>query len=292
MPTRIIREGINDSKAVNRLSDSGEIFYRRLLLVVDDFGRFESDLTLLRAKLFGFKLDEWPEDRIARALADCASRVNGSDEPLILLYTVGKKELLEVSNFGQRHRSSKYAPPEHPQPTNTSNSANGAVHPLSLPIGAKTDPLKSKPEPITEPPAPVSDKVPEHIRVADGQWDNFLSTTVDVELKTENLFGEFWSMFWRGENIKAARSKFNEKVKTAEDWTTIRAAVLMQTPKMLERAEQHRPQAATWLSEERWNDETSPPQIMRAGPKNAEERNQKRRDDLNQGLKVLLKRQS
>ena len=284
MPTRIIREGINDSKAVNRLSDSGEIFYRRLLLVVDDFGRFESDLTLLRAKLFGFKLDEWPEDRIARALADCASRVNGSDEPLILLYTVGKKELLEVSNFGQRHRSSKYAPPEHPQPKNTSN---GAVHPSSLPTGATTEALKSKPEPITEPPPPVSDKVPEHILVADGQWDEVPSTTVDVELKTENLFGEFWSMFWRGENIKAARSKFNEKVKTAEDWMTIRAAVLMQTPKMLERAEQHRPQAATWLSEERWNDETSPPQIMRAGPQNADERNQKRRENVNRLAKSL-----
>ncbi len=39
MPNRIIREGILTSEAVNSLSWEAEVFFRRLLSVVDDFGR-------------------------------------------------------------------------------------------------------------------------------------------------------------------------------------------------------------------------------------------------------------
>jgi hypothetical protein len=111
MPSRIIREGINDSEAVNQLSDSAELFYRRLMLVVDDFGRFEAKATLLRAKLFAFKLDAWPEDRVEQALQECSKIHNGDDEPLVLLYSAGKRTFLQISNFGQRKRSSKYPGP-------------------------------------------------------------------------------------------------------------------------------------------------------------------------------------
>ena len=36
MPNRIVRPGINDSRAVNQLSESAEIFYRRLMLITDE----------------------------------------------------------------------------------------------------------------------------------------------------------------------------------------------------------------------------------------------------------------
>jgi hypothetical protein len=39
MPSRLLREGILDSEAVNALSFAAEVFYRRLMSVVDDFGR-------------------------------------------------------------------------------------------------------------------------------------------------------------------------------------------------------------------------------------------------------------
>ena len=128
MPSRIIREGINDSKAVNGLTDQAEVFYRRLLLVVDDFGRFESDLTLLRAKLFAYKLEQWPEDRIKDALGECSHAINGDDEPLVLMYAVGKKQLLQISNFGQRTRTSKYPGPGDLSPE-ANNGAKGHEKP-------------------------------------------------------------------------------------------------------------------------------------------------------------------
>ena len=257
MPSRIIREGINDSKAINQLSDSAEIFFRRLMSVVDDFGRYEADFTLLRAKLFGFKLDDWPEDRIGRALQECSTRINGGDEPLVLLYACGKKKLLQVSNFGQRRRTSKYAGPgELPM-----NQRNGATN-------------------AGKAPEPAADTVPVVVAPA----------VPAVELATTDHFEEFWSSFWRKDGKKAARVKFASKVKSADIWERVKLAVQKQRSKMLDREEEHRPQAASWLSEERWTDEESPQRETKTEPKNADERNQRRRDDLNQGLKILRKK--
>jgi hypothetical protein len=42
MPVRILREGILTSERVDTLSPAAEVFYRRLMSVVDDFGRFSA----------------------------------------------------------------------------------------------------------------------------------------------------------------------------------------------------------------------------------------------------------
>ena len=52
MPNRILREGILDSDRVNKLSWGAEVFYRRLMSVVDDFGRFDARIDLLKSKLY------------------------------------------------------------------------------------------------------------------------------------------------------------------------------------------------------------------------------------------------
>ncbi len=47
MPVRLIRPGILSSLRVNRLTEGQEVFYRRLLSVVDDFGRYDAVPALL-----------------------------------------------------------------------------------------------------------------------------------------------------------------------------------------------------------------------------------------------------
>jgi hypothetical protein len=64
-------------------------------------------------------------------------------------------------------------------------------------------------------------------------------------------------------------------------------ALVAQTPALLAREEEHRPHAVTWLNQERFNDEPSPPQRPNGKPNNAYERDQQRRDDLNAGLKAF-----
>lgn len=122
MPTRILRDGILDSKAVNSLSESGEILYRRLMSIVDDYGRFEADPDLIRARCFPRQFDRWPTTRIAEVLVELrclpSSTVDHGGSPLVTVYRSGSKRLLQINNFGQRVQNKpKYPGPDSPEST-------------------------------------------------------------------------------------------------------------------------------------------------------------------------------
>lgn len=106
MPSRIVREGILTSERVNSLSERAELFYRRLMSVVDDYGRYTANLTLLRASCYPLKLDSVKEDSIKKHLAEAEGA------GLIVLYTVAGKAYLEIQDFNQRIQSkSKFPAP-------------------------------------------------------------------------------------------------------------------------------------------------------------------------------------
>jgi hypothetical protein len=112
MPTRLIREGIIDSRAVNALTEAAEIIYRRLMSVVDDYGRFEADAELIRARCFPRQLERWKPERVEKYLAECAT-VNDGESPLLTVYHAGTRKYLQINNFGQRVQSkSKFPGPE------------------------------------------------------------------------------------------------------------------------------------------------------------------------------------
>ena len=48
MPNRILREGILTSERIERLDWAEEVFYRRVMSVVDDYGRYYARPALLR----------------------------------------------------------------------------------------------------------------------------------------------------------------------------------------------------------------------------------------------------
>lgn len=114
MPNRILREGILTSARVNRLSDAEEVFYRRLMSTVDDFGRCEAHPALLRAALYPLKLDKVNEARIGRLLQALA------EAKLVTLYHVDGKDYVQISDFRQQTRSnSRHPPPPEPATSNT-----------------------------------------------------------------------------------------------------------------------------------------------------------------------------
>ena len=65
MPPRMIRDGLIDSERFNQLDYDEQVFYTRLLLSVDDAGRFDGRPAVLKAKLFplGFKVYTDPVQR-------------------------------------------------------------------------------------------------------------------------------------------------------------------------------------------------------------------------------------
>lgn len=95
MPTRIIRDGILTSERINALSPGAELFYRRLMSVADDHGRYSANLTLLKSYCYPLKPDI-KESAIKAWLAEC------QDAGVIALYMADSKSYLEIQEFGQR----------------------------------------------------------------------------------------------------------------------------------------------------------------------------------------------
>lgn len=107
MPTRIIRDGILTSEPISNLSFPAEVFYRRLMSVVDDHGRYYSTPMLLRAACYPLKLNTVHDSHITEWLDECVS------QGLVQNYTgVDGKRYLLVLKFGQRVQSkSKFPEP-------------------------------------------------------------------------------------------------------------------------------------------------------------------------------------
>ena len=109
MPNRLIRDGILTSERVCRLSWPEEIFYRRLMSVVDDFGRYSANPTLLRAACYPLQIDKISDVDVKKWLSACQKA------DLVMCYQAKDgKVYLELKDFRQqvRAKTSKYPDPD------------------------------------------------------------------------------------------------------------------------------------------------------------------------------------
>jgi hypothetical protein len=277
LPNRILREGILTSERINDLSPAGELFYRRLMSVVDDFGRYPANLTLLRSAVYPLKPDLYDEARISEFLEEC------SRGELLRVYGVSGRRYLEMIDFRQRTRAmvSKYPAPEG----RTDNSAPGWHAATTRPSddGQMTvdgPSCGSRPQAETEtetytetetntcasgdalicesssiddpsfstiePEALFSIEEPRPAKSADG-----------LTPQQESWFTEWWTAYWLHKARKPARKAFAKQVKTEARFLQVMTATKAQAPELLSRQPNHRPHGATWLTGERWDDETS-----------------------------------
>ncbi len=106
MPNRIVREGIIESEKVNNLTPSAELFYRRLMSKVDDYGRFHGHPALILAACYPLQLDRITQANITAWVDECEKN------DLITRYESGGKRYVSINNFGQRERTdSKFPAP-------------------------------------------------------------------------------------------------------------------------------------------------------------------------------------
>ena len=109
MPNRMIQNSIKTSESINSLSWFAEVVFYRLLLVVDNYGRTDGRLVLLRNSLFPSR-DDVTTDMLKKAIDELA------DTGTVLEYTVDGKQYLCFPKFSQyqrlRSKSSDFpAPP-------------------------------------------------------------------------------------------------------------------------------------------------------------------------------------
>ncbi len=103
MPSRLLRDGILDSERVCSLSWLAELFYRRLMSVVDDFGRFDGRPSMLKSRAYPLQTDRVREADISRWLAECEKAglialYEANGKPYVVLFRLGKPRA-EASKF-------------------------------------------------------------------------------------------------------------------------------------------------------------------------------------------------
>lgn len=108
MPNRIIRPEILTSEKVDRLSLEAEVFYRRLMSVVDDYGRFHANPLLLLSACFPLRVHRLQPEQVAGWMQECL------DADLLIHYRVDDRSYLEVAQFRQRTRAKDSRFPDPP----------------------------------------------------------------------------------------------------------------------------------------------------------------------------------
>lgn len=159
MPARLLREGILDSDAVNQLTADEEVFYRRLMSVVDDFGRFDARPAVLRSRLYPLKVSDLREADISRWIAACVKA------GLIALYEVAGKQYILFHKLGEpRAKSSKYPDPP-PELEASRASANACAQVLSDAPYSPTDSYSGAGTGArARPPTPENESLPKKSR--------------------------------------------------------------------------------------------------------------------------------
>lgn len=110
MPNRIIKESICTSENIDNLTPEEEVFFYRLLVCCDDYGRTDARPQILRAKCFPLRVDKVKEKDIEKWLNSLAK------QQLIILYTVEGKPYLQVTTW-DKHQQIRAKHSKHPAPS-------------------------------------------------------------------------------------------------------------------------------------------------------------------------------
>lgn len=109
MPNRILRDSALDSDRIAAVAEASEVLFYRLLMLADDFGRFDGRPAVIRARAFPLRQSVSEAQVIHRLQELC--KVG-----LIYCYAVKGKPYLTIPRFEQRQRAEKSkfpAPPDN-----------------------------------------------------------------------------------------------------------------------------------------------------------------------------------
>lgn len=117
MPSRYIRDGLLDSERLARAGELAEVLFVRLMLVADDYGRFDGRITVMCRKC-------WPiGDESTPSELDIIDRLAALDrEGLIRAYEVDGKPYILIPRFRQRTRAQRSKYPDPPSPEQVKDS--------------------------------------------------------------------------------------------------------------------------------------------------------------------------
>lgn len=200
MPNRILKESISTSETIDQLSYEEEVFFYRLMVACDDYGRIDARPAILRARCFPLRLDTVTDKNITQWL-DSISQAG-----LIQLYIVTGKPYLKMITWDKhqqiRAKRSKHPGPEDADREEQESGSNGNklnLDDIICPRNPNPNPIRN-PNPINN----VGDKSPDSdgVLIPGKQIDKCDTYSPEFE--------QFWSLYPRKV----------DKRKTLRNWQT------------------------------------------------------------------------
>ncbi len=105
MPTRYLKPGIRDSEKIDSISFPAESLFYRLLVTVDDFGRFDGRPKMVKAACFPIK-DSMSIEKTEELMIELIRF------DLIFVYEINKKPYLQVNTWDNKPRAKESKYPE------------------------------------------------------------------------------------------------------------------------------------------------------------------------------------
>lgn len=129
MPNRIIKDSIRTSESINQLTAEEEVFWYRLITLLDDFGRYDGRPSVLRSAAFPLRVDSVTVEMVEGYLVKLAEV--GS----ISRYEVGGKPYLVAGAWAThnppRAKASRWPDPPGSEQTQASASRREQMSPYS-----------------------------------------------------------------------------------------------------------------------------------------------------------------
>ncbi|MFY2843592.1 hypothetical protein ACOTJF_18040 [Achromobacter ruhlandii] len=215
MPVRLIRDGILTSERVCSLGWATEVFYRRLMSVVDDYGRYYAKATLLRAACYPLQLNKVSDSDIEKWLTQVV------EAALVRVYLAKDgKRYLEILDFNQRIQSKS----KFPEPGEECEST------------------------VDHRESPISNRLV-------GVEDEDDKPHVPASAVTTDRFHEFWGIWPSGDRkagkAECAKRWKARGLDAVADQILAHVAALKNTKKWLDGFE---PAPLTYINQKRWED--------------------------------------
>lgn len=248
MPNRILRDW-TDSDRVDALTVDAERFFVRLIMKVDDFGRYFAEPKRLRAFLFPLK-DSLRETDISRWLAECEKA------GLIRCYDATGKRFLEIAEFRQRLRQMRET---HPRPSSDGQVADG--RPLESegkqnqnPKGASVS--QAAPEKGEISPSGVLQALIMGLNGAYGRGDGFLWGREELEAvgilaQRQNVLGELSAVLAYLRRLKGPEKRFYPKLANLlGDWNSTLDRATLTAPALIKSSPPPQPKGKELTADE------------------------------------------
>ena len=217
MPNRVIREGLLDSKTINKLSFPEECLFSRLMLIVDDYGRFEYNMSFILARTFPLRIGIITLDEIQQWMNKL------EDVGLLFKYSVDHVEYFQLNNFKQQLRRMRSKYPEPRNFTVHEGAVNRRQNADKCPTVDGQSTAKCRPESESESESETESEIYiDHL--ADDQQAKSEEKKPREKKQYSPEFLELWKIWKRTESKTRAFEYFNGRMKDGFTLDQLKAA--------------------------------------------------------------------